>query len=69
MRLALYARCSASDQSVDLQLGGLRDYAKVRRFDMVEEYVDEAMSGAMFPSAGLRPCGRRACPSQPRPRR
>ena len=46
MRVALYARCSTADQSVDLQLDGLRDYAKVRGFTVVEEYVDEAVSGA-----------------------
>ena len=46
MRVALYARCSTADQSVDLQLDGLRDYAKVRGFTVVDEYVDEAQSGA-----------------------
>ena len=46
MRVALYARCSTSDQSVDLQLDGLRDYAKARGFTVVEEYIDEAVSGA-----------------------
>ena len=46
MRVALYARCSTSDQSVDLQLDGLRDYAKVRGFTVVDEYIDEAVSGA-----------------------
>ncbi len=46
MRVALYARCSTSDQSVDLQLDGLRDYAKARGFTVVEEYLDEAVSGA-----------------------
>ncbi len=46
MRVALYARCSTSDQTVDLQLDGLRDYAKARGFTVVDEYVDEAVSGA-----------------------
>ncbi len=46
MRVALYARCSTADQTVDLQLDGLRDYAKVRGFDVVGEYIDEAQSGA-----------------------
>ena len=46
MRVALYARCSTSDQSVDLQLDSLRDYAKARSFTVVEEYVDEGVSGA-----------------------
>ena len=46
MRLALYARCSTSDQSVNLQLDSLRDYANARRFEMVDEYIDEGVSGA-----------------------
>ena len=46
MRVALYARCSTADQSVDLQLDGLRDYARMRGFTLVEEYVDEGISGA-----------------------
>ncbi len=45
-RAALYARVSTSDQSVDLQLDGLRDYAKARGFELVREYVDEGVSGA-----------------------
>jgi len=46
MRVAVYARCSTTDQSVDLQLDGLREYAQARGFDIVGEYVDEAVSGA-----------------------
>ncbi len=46
MRVALYCRCSTLDQSVDLQLDGLRDYAKARGFAVVEEYVDKGVSGA-----------------------
>ncbi len=46
MRVALYARCSTADQSVALQLDGLRDYAKARGFEVVGEYLDEAVSGA-----------------------
>lgn len=46
MRAALYCRCSTLDQSVDLQLDGLRDYAKARGFTVVEEYLDEGVSGA-----------------------
>jgi DNA invertase Pin-like site-specific DNA recombinase len=46
MRVALYARCSTSDQSVDLQLDSLRDYAKAREFEVVDEYLDEGVSGA-----------------------
>ena len=46
MRVALYARCSTADQNVDLQLDGLRDYARTRSFTVVEEYIDEGVSGA-----------------------
>ena len=53
MRVALYARCSTSDQFVDLQLDGLRDYAKAPGFTVVEEYVDEAVSGAKAPRPAL----------------
>ena len=41
MRAAIYARCSTQDQSLDLQLDGLRDYAKARGFEVVGEYLDE----------------------------
>ena len=46
MRAAIYARCSTADQSVDLQLDGLRDYTEARGFEIVEEYIDEGVSGA-----------------------
>ena len=46
MRVAIYARCSTVDQSVNLQLDGLRDYAEARGFEVVEEYIDEGVSGA-----------------------
>ena len=36
-RVVLYARCSTSDQSVDLQLDALREYASARGFEVVEE--------------------------------
>ena len=46
LRVALYVRCSTAEQTVDLQLDGLREYAQVRRFEVVHEYVDEGISGA-----------------------
>ena len=46
MRVAIYARCSTADQTVTLQLDGVREYAALRGFEVVEEYVDEAVSGA-----------------------
>ncbi len=45
-RIAIYVRCSTLDQSVDLQLDGLREYCQVRGFEIVDEYLDEGVSGA-----------------------
>ena len=53
MRAAIYARCSTADQKVDLQLGELRDYARVRRFTVTEEYLDEGVSGTRASRPGL----------------
>lgn len=46
MRVALYARCSTAEQTVAPQLEGLREYAGLRDFEVVAEYVDEGVSGA-----------------------
>ncbi|HYL35772.1 MAG TPA: recombinase family protein [Bryobacteraceae bacterium] len=46
MRIALYARVSTTDQSCDMQLRELRDYAARRGWTVVEEYVDTGWSGA-----------------------
>ena len=46
MRVAIYCRCSTSEQTVDLQLDQLMDYAKARELEIVETYVDEGVSGA-----------------------
>ena len=51
MRVALYARCSTSDQSVDLQLDALRDYAKARSLEVVGEYLDEGARIALISEA------------------
>ncbi len=45
MRIAIYARCSTQEQTVNLQLDALREYVAVRGFDAVAEYVDEGQSG------------------------
>ncbi len=45
-RLALYGRVSTADQSANPQLDQLRRYAGDRDLEIVEEYVDEAVSGA-----------------------
>ncbi len=52
-RAVIYARVSTADQSTDLQLHDLREYAKARGFDVVAEYVDEAVSGARARRPGL----------------
>ncbi len=52
-RAVIYARVSTADQSTDLQLHDLREYAKARGFDVVAEYVDEAVSGARTRRPGL----------------
>jgi DNA invertase Pin-like site-specific DNA recombinase len=41
MRAAIYARVSTFDQNPDMQVQHLREYAKVRGFDVVKEYVDQ----------------------------
>ena len=46
MRAAIYARVSTTEQTVGLQLDGLREYAKARELEIVGEYVDEGISGA-----------------------
>ncbi len=46
MRVAIYARVSTSEQTVDPQLDALRGYAAARRLDVVEEYIDHGISGA-----------------------
>ncbi len=46
MRVAIYARVSTSEQTVDPQLDALRGYAAARRLDVVEEYIDHGVSGS-----------------------
>jgi len=46
MRVALYARVSTSEQTVDPQLDALRAYASARQLKIVGEYIDEGVSGA-----------------------
>ena len=45
-RVALYARVSTQDQTVENQLVALRDWARARGHDIVGEYTDAGISGA-----------------------
>ena len=44
-RTAIYLRVSTSDQKPDLQFDGLRAYAQRAELDIVQEYLDVAVSG------------------------
>jgi putative DNA-invertase from lambdoid prophage Rac len=46
MRTVIYARVSTTDQSCEMQLRELRDYAARRGLDVIGEYVDTGWSGA-----------------------
>ncbi len=46
MRVAIYCRVSTDDQTVAPQLDALRDYARARGLEVVEEYLDEGVSGS-----------------------
>ena len=44
-KAAIYARVSTSDQSPQMQLEALREYAERRGYEVVEEFVDHGVSG------------------------
>ncbi len=46
MRIALYARVSTTDQHPEVQLHVLREYARARGLEVIEEFVDQGISGA-----------------------
>ena len=46
MKAAIYSRVSTADQNVDMQLDELRAYCQRRGFEVADEYVDSAVSGA-----------------------
>ena len=46
MRIGLYARVSTNDQHPEVQLHVLREYARARGLKVVEEFVDQGVSGA-----------------------
>jgi len=46
MRVALYCRCSTSEQSTEMQSRELRDYCQRRGWTIAGEYTDSGFSGA-----------------------
>src|SRR5271170_1089453 len=46
MKAAIYTRVSTADQNVGMQLDELRTYCERRGFEVADEYVDSAVSGA-----------------------
>jgi DNA invertase Pin-like site-specific DNA recombinase len=46
MKAAIYARVSREEQHVETQLVALRDYCLARRWEIINEYVDEGISGS-----------------------
>ena len=44
-QVAIYARVSTDEQSVDAQLNDLREYVSNRGWKQVREYVDHGVSG------------------------
>ena len=52
-RAALYARCSTTDQNLDVQLHELRQAAQQRGWVVAGEYLDEGVSGAQDSRPGL----------------
>jgi len=53
MKCAIYCRVSTRDQSVEMQLVQLREYAQRRGWEIADEYVDEAVSGIKKRRPGL----------------
>lgn len=52
-RVALYARVSTAEQTVEPQLHALRQYAAARGLEVVAEHVDAAVSGTRERRPGL----------------
>lgn len=60
MKIAIYARVSTMDQSCDMQLKELREYAKRRGFTIYKEYVDTGFSGSKEKRPALNQLGQDA---------
>ncbi len=52
-RVGIYCRCSTAEQTVSLQLEGLREYAALRELEVVDESVDRGVRGARAKRPGL----------------
>lgn len=46
MKAIIYTRVSTNEQSPEMQITALRDYAKARGIDIVKEYCDNGVSGS-----------------------
>lgn len=55
-RVAVYARVSTDDQSLDPQLRDLREYCRLRGWEDVTEFVDHGISGAKDSRPGWNAC-------------
>src|SRR5690606_37266890 len=53
VRVALYARVSTAEQTVEPQIHALRQYATARGLEVVAEHVDAAISGTRERRRGL----------------
>jgi DNA invertase Pin-like site-specific DNA recombinase len=47
MIVAIYARVSTTDQSCEMQLRDLRQYAQRQSFQIFAEYIDTGFSGSV----------------------
>src|SRR5215469_13886986 len=54
--IAIYARVSTQDQTLDSQLRDLREYCRARGWTSVAEYVDQGVSGAKDSRPGWNDC-------------
>lgn len=62
-RAVIYGRVSTQEQSVDMQVAELTDYAEKRGWQLVGQYLDCGVSGglgARYPNRDC--CGGRGCP-------
>ena len=56
MKVCIYARVSTNEQNVETQLQALRQYAKARGWEVLNEYVDEGISGSEARRPALDGC-------------